>query len=248
MDLVDRVALVTGSSQGIGKAIALRLAQSGAKLVINHFHMPEDAERVVGQIVAQGGQAIAVDGDVSRPEDVEQIVNQTLSAFGRVDILVNNAGITQDGLILRMSDSDWDRVIGINLKGSFLCSRAVLRPMVKQRWGRIVSLSSVVGIIGNVGQANYSASKAGIIGLTRSIAREVASRGITANAIAPGFIDTDMTRKLSDNIKQEIVKQIPLGRFGKPEDVAALVAFLSSEDAGYITGQVIPIDGGMVMA
>jgi 3-oxoacyl-[acyl-carrier protein] reductase len=242
----NRVALVTGSGRGIGRAIALKLAQRGASLVVNDLESTGPAQ-VVEEIKAQGGKATAILGDISLPDQVSQIIEGSVSAYGRLDILVNNAGITRDGLILRMSDADWDQVLSINLKGAFLCTRAALRHMVRQRWGRIISISSVVGLMGNAGQANYASAKAGLIALTKTVAREVASRGITANAIAPGFIDTEMTRRLPDNIKQQMVGQIPLGYFGSPEDVANAVAFLASEEARYITGQVLNVNGGMVM-
>ena len=244
--LENRVALVTGSGRGIGRAIALKLAQCGASLVVNDLESTGPAQ-VVEEIKAQGGKATAILGDISLPDQVSQIIEGSVSAYGRLDILVNNAGITRDGLILRMSDADWDQVLSINLKGAFLCTRAALRHMVRQRWGRIISISSVVGLMGNAGQANYASAKAGLIALTKTVAREVASRGITANAIAPGFIDTEMTRRLPDNIKQQMAGQIPLGYFGSPEDVANAVAFLASEEARYITGQVLNVNGGMVM-
>lgn len=244
--LEGRAALVTGSGRGIGRGIALKLAQCGASVVVNDLESAGPSQ-VVEDVKSLGGKATAILGDISLPDQASQIIEGSISACGRLDILVNNAGVTRDGLILRMSDADWDQVLSINLKGAFLCTRAALRHMVRQRWGRIINIASVVGLMGNAGQANYAAAKAGLIALTKTVAREVASRGITANAIAPGFIDTEMTRRLPDNIKQQIVGQIPLGRFGSPEDVANAVAFLASEEAGYITGHVLNVDGGMVM-
>ena len=243
MNLSNRVAIVTGSSQGIGQAIALKLAEAGAAVVVNS--RSEASKAVAEEIQKMGRQGISVPGDVGSTADVTRLVDQTISTFGKVDILVNNAGITQDNLLLRMSDEDWDRVLNINLKSVFLCTRAVLRPMLKQRWGRIISITSIVGIIGNPGQANYVSAKAGIIGFTKSIAKEVGSRGITVNAVAPGFIETGMTRDIPEKQRQELMSRIPLGRFGTPRDVAEAVAFLASEEAGYITGQVLTVDGGM---
>ncbi len=246
MDLSNRVALVTGSGRGIGRAIARKLAEVGATVVVNDIG--EDVEGVAEEIRAMGQQSLAVLADVSSSEDVARLVETTVSTYGKVDILVNNAGINRDQLVLRMSDKDWDSVIAVDLKGVFLCTRAVLRHMVKQRWGRIISISSIVGIVGNRGQANYAAAKAGIIGFTRSIAKEVASRSITVNAIAPGFIDTEMTQRLEEEWKQQLKQQIPLGYFGSPRDVAEAVAFLASEEARYITGQVLGVDGGMAIS
>jgi 3-oxoacyl-[acyl-carrier protein] reductase len=243
MDLSGKVAIVTGSSRGIGKAIALKLADAGASVVVTG-HI-EDAEPVAKEIRAKGRQSLAVRASVTSAADIEKLVEATLSTFGRVDILVNNAGITRDQLVLKMSEDDWDAVLDTNLKSVFLCTRAVLRPMLKQRWGRIINISSVIGLIGNPGQANYAASKAGIIGFTRTIAKEVGSRGITANVIAPGFIETRMTQAMNQAQRQELMKRIPLGSLGTPEDVAEAAAFLASDRARYITGQVLGVDGGM---
>lgn len=246
MDLSNRVAIVTGSGQGIGRAIALRLAEAGAAVVVNS--RSETALGVAEEIKGMGRQGIAVPGDVSLTADVTNLVDQTITAYGKVDILVNNAGITQDQLLLRMSDEDWDRVLNVNLKSVFLCTRAVLRHMLRQRWGRIINITSIVGIVGNAGQANYVSAKAGIIGFTRSVAKEVGSRSITVNAVAPGFIDSAMTQKLPEKQRQELAARIPLGYFGTPRDVAEAVAFLASEEARYITGQVLSVDGGMAGA
>jgi 3-oxoacyl-[acyl-carrier protein] reductase len=245
MDLSERVAIVTGGGRGIGRAIALKLAEVGATVVINDVGDSTPAEGVAEEISKIGRESLVVLADISQSSEVARLADNTVEKYGRIDILVNNAGITRDQLIMRMSDDEWDKVLGINLKGVFLCSKAVLRPMMKQRWGRIVSISSIVGLIGNAGQANYASAKAGIIGLTRTIAKEVASRGITANAIAPGFIDTPMTQQLPEERKQELMNQVPLGYLGTPRDIAEAVVFLASEEARYITGQVLTIDGGI---
>ncbi len=243
----ERIAVVTGASRGIGKAIALALADKGCTVVVNYNGSRERAEAVVSEIEAGGGRAEAMGCDVSDFKAAENFFKAVADKYGRIDVLVNNAGITRDGLLMKMSEEDFDRVIGINLKGAFNCIRHVSRLMLKQRSGRIVNISSVSGVMGNAGQANYCASKAGVIGLTKSAARELASRGITVNAVAPGFIDTEMTQVLSEKVKEQACGQIPFGRFGRTKDVAEAVSFLASEQAGYITGQVLCVDGGMAM-
>jgi 3-oxoacyl-[acyl-carrier protein] reductase len=247
MEFTGKIAIVTGSGQGIGQAIALKLAEGGATVVVNDVD-GAPVDNVVKQIRALGRESMSILADVSSSSDVDALVEGTVATYERVDILVNNAGINRDQLIIRMPDEDWDKVIDVNLKSVFLCTKAVLRHMIRQRWGRIVNIASIIGLVGNPGQANYAASKAGIIGLTKTTAKEVASRGITANAVAPGFIETSMTQRLSESQQQEIKKRIPLGYFGTPRDVAEAVAFLASEEARYITGQVLTIDGGMAGA
>ena len=245
--LDERVALVTGGSRGIGRAIAQSLATTGATVVVNYRGNQAAAEETVATIEAAGGTAVAIQAEVAIAEDVERLFKEVSERFGRIDILVNNAGITRDTLMLRMKDDDWDAVMDTNLRGLFLCTRAALRPMTRARWGRIINITSVVGLMGNAGQANYAAAKAGIIGFSKSVAREIGSRSITVNAVAPGFIDTELTAVLGPDTREALIKQIPLGRLGTPEDVASLVTFLASEQAAYITGQTFNTDGGMVM-
>ena len=247
MLLDGKVALVTGASRGIGRAIALRLAEEGAKVAINYAGNVKAAEEVKAAIEEKGGKALLVQADVSDSAAAEAMVASVVEAFGTVDILVNNAGITWDALFARMKEEDFNAVINTNLKGVFHCTKAVTKLMMKQRSGRIVNMASVVGVTGNAGQANYSAAKAGVIGFTKSVARELAGRGITVNSVAPGFIETDMTAVLSDKVKEAMAEDIPLKRAGKPEDVANAVLFLASDNAAYITGQVLHVDGGMVM-
>lgn len=242
--LEGKVAVVTGGSRGIGRAIALGLSAQGAKVVIGARN-PEAAQKVVAEIEAAGAEGIAVAADISREAEADGLIQAGLKRFGRLDVLVNNAGITKDGLLIRMKEEDWDAVMDVNLKGAFFTTRAALRPMLRAQSGRIVNISSVAGTMGIPGQANYSASKAGLIGFTKAVAKEVASRSITVNAVAPGFIETEMTAVLSEDRKKSYLGQIPMGRFGAAEEVAALVSFLVSEAASYITGQVITIDGGL---
>ncbi|WP_371368898.1 3-oxoacyl-[acyl-carrier-protein] reductase [Sporomusa rhizae] len=247
MHLDGQVAIVTGASRGIGRAIAIALAKAGAKVVVNYAGNTAAAEEVRKLITDNGGQAITVQADVANQEAVDSLVRQTIEAYGKIDILINNAGITRDNLLMRMKEEDWDAVMNTNLKGLFYCTKAVSKSMMKQRSGKIINMTSVVGIMGNAGQANYAAAKAGVIGFTKSMAKELASRGITVNAIAPGFIATDMTHGLSDQVKEDLAAKIPLNRLGTPEDVAAAAVFLATDSANYITGQTLNIDGGMVM-
>jgi 3-oxoacyl-[acyl-carrier protein] reductase len=244
--LKDKVAFITGAAQGIGREIALAFAGEGADIVVVDINLPK-AVKTQADIEALGRKSLALELDVADYTRVSEAVNKILDKFGKVDILVNNAGITKDGLLLRMGDAEWDAVINVNLKGTFNCTRAVSRVMVKQHSGKIINIASIIGIIGNAGQSNYSASKAGIIALTKTTARELASRNINVNAIAPGFIQTDMTAKLPEELKQKMLEAIPLGKFGSPVDVAKVCVFLASEEASYITGQTIVVDGGMVM-
>ena len=242
-----RVAIVTGGGRGIGRAIVARLAQEGANVAISYRSNDAAAEETAQKVREVGTQCELFKGDVASPEDVQALFKGVSDAFGRVDILVNNAGITRDNLMMRMKEDEFDEVLRTNLKGTYLCTRAALRPMVRARWGRIVNVGSVVGLVGNAGQANYAASKAGIIGFTKSVAREVAQRGITVNAVAPGYVETELTGGLPEGVKDQILAQVPSGRFGEPEEVAEVVVFLSGEGAGYITGQTIAVDGGMTM-
>ena len=246
-ELTGKTAVVTGGSRGIGRAICLKLAGQGANIVLNYAGNAAAAEETRAACEALGVRALAVQGDVADPAACNALIDTAIEALGQVDILVCNAGITRDNLLMRMSDEEFQKVIDTNLKGTFHCMRAVIRPMMKKRRGRIISISSVVGLMGNAGQINYAASKAGVIGMTRSLAREVASRGITVNAVAPGFIRTDMTDVLSDAVKEGILHSIPLGKLGEAEDVANTVLFLASDEAAYITGQVLSVDGGMAM-
>jgi 3-oxoacyl-[acyl-carrier protein] reductase len=247
MRLKDKVALITGGARGIGQAIAMTFAREGADIVVADVNL-EIAQKTALEIEGLGRKALALEMDVTNFEKVEEGINKILDKMGKVDILVNNAGITKDNLLLRMSQADWDAVINVNLKGTFNCIKAVTRPMIKQRSGRIISIASIIGLMGNPGQANYAASKAGIIALTKTVAKELASRNINANAVAPGFIQTEMTAKLPEDIKKKMLEAIPLAKLGTPQDVANTCLFLASDESSYITGQVITIDGGMVMA
>ena len=245
--LKDKVAIVTGGTRGIGRAIALKLADQGANIVINYRNSDKEAEELKSILEGKGVKVLTVKCDISNFEDSKNLMDKCKEVFGKIDILVNNAGITKDTLIMRMKEDDFDNVIDVNLKGTFNCAKHASAIMLKQRFGKIINMTSVVGIAGNAGQVNYAASKAGVIGLTKSLAKELGSRGITVNAVAPGFINTDMTASLSEKVKEEASKNIPLKRLGDPEDVANLVGFLASDAANYITGQVINVDGGMVM-
>ena len=242
-----RVAVVTGGGRGIGRAVAVRLANEGANVAISYRSNDVAAEEVAEEVRAAGVRCEIFKGDVASPEDVDALFKGVGEAFGPVEILVNNAGLTRDNLMMRMKESEFDEVLDTNLKGTYLCTRAALRPMIRARWGRIVNVSSVVGLVGNAGQANYAASKAGIIGFTKSVAREVAQRGITANVVAPGYVETELTSSLSEEVKDQIRDQVPAGRFAEAEEVAEVVAFLAGEGAGYITGQTVAVDGGMTM-
>ena len=244
--LTDKVAIVTGASRGIGRVIALALAAQGAKVVASARNA-EALDGLTAEIKAQGGEAVAVVGDVALDADANNLISQAVATYGKIDILVNNAGITRDGLLLRMKSEDWDAVLNTNLKGAFLCTRAVAKIMSKQRFGRIINMSSVVGEMGNAGQVNYCASKSGLLGLTKSVARELARRNVTVNAITPGFIVTDMTENMTDKARETMTEQIPLGRLGESEDVANAVLFLASDQSSYITGQVLGVNGGMYM-
>ena len=243
----QRVALVTGGSRGLGRAMSIRLAQQGHRLVVNYAHNTDAAEKVVAQIEEKGGEAISIQADVSSADEVEGLFTEAAERLAPVSVLVNNAGITRDELLLRMSPADFDEVIATNLKSTFLCTKAALRGMLRGRWGRVISIASVAGLVGNAGQANYAASKSGMIGFSKSVAREVGSRGITVNVVAPGFVATDLTADLVEAARETMRGRIALGRFGTPEEIASMVGFLASDQAAYITGQVISVDGGLAL-
>ncbi|EST13095.1 3-oxoacyl-[acyl-carrier-protein] reductase [Sporolactobacillus laevolacticus] len=247
MGLQGKVALVTGASRGIGRAIAIALAKQGASIIVNYSGNKARAEETAADIRAAGAEALVWQSDISDEQSVQDMVKQSVDHFGHLDIVVNNAGITRDGLLMRMKETDWDAVLNTNLKGVFLVTKAALRPMMRQKQGRIINIASVVGILGNPGQANYVAAKAGLIGLTKATAREVASRGITVNAVAPGFIVTEMTDQLPEDVKEKMLSEIPLGKLGTPENVADVVSFLASDESRYMTGQTLSVDGGMAM-
>jgi 3-oxoacyl-[acyl-carrier protein] reductase len=248
MSLQGKVAIVTGASRGIGRAIAIELGRRGAKVIVNYSKSEEGANGAVAAIKAAGSEAIAVQADVADAKSAAALVKAATEAFGRLDILVNNAGTTRDQLLMSMPEEDWDTVLTTNLKSAFNCSKAAVRPMIRQRAGRIINITSVSGVMGNAGQTNYSASKAGLIGFTKALAREVAARNVTVNAIAPGFVPTDLTSNLTENLKNETLKVIPLGRWGTVDEIAHAVAFFASDEAGYITGQTLNVDGGMAMS
>ena len=243
-----RVTLITGGSRGIGRAIALQLASQGMRIAVNYVRDADAAAEVVQRVEEAGSQAVALQGDVTKSEDVERLFAQTAEAFGPVEVLVNNAGIIRDSLLMRMSDEDWDSVVDLDLRSVFLCTRAGIRTMVRGRWGRVINIGSIVGLRGNPGQANYAAAKAGLVGFTQSVAKEVASRNITVNCVAPGYVETDIVEDLPQELKNYIMERVPVGRFGRPEEISGLVGFLASDAASYITGQAIAVDGGLVIS
>ncbi len=240
--------MITGGSRGIGRAIALQLASQGMRIVVNYVINEEAAAEVVKRVEEAGSQAVAIRGDVTKSNEVEQVFTQAADAFGPVEVLVNNAGIIRDSLLMRMSDEDWDSVVDLDLRSVFLCTRAGIRTMVRERWGRVINIGSIVGLRGNAGQANYAAAKAGLVGFTQSVAKEVASRNVTVNCVAPGYVETDIVEDLPKELKQHIMDRVPIGRFGRPEEIAGLVGFIASDAASYITGQAIAVDGGLVIS